>query len=83
MATEAPTADEIRCWPVTVDIRTAGRAWGIGRDQAYRLAREGRFPVPVLRLGRYLRVTRASVLDALGIEDIRSDRDDSPAPPEC
>lgn len=83
MAIEAPTADEIRRWPVTVDIRTAGRAWGIGRDQAYRLAREGRFPVPVLRLGRYLRVTRASVLDALGIEDIRGDRGDSPAPPEC
>ena len=69
MTTRTPTTNEIRSWPVTVDIQTAGRAWGIGRDQAYRLAREGQFPVPVLRLGRYLRVTRASVLVALGIEE--------------
>jgi hypothetical protein len=64
-----PTADEIRSWPVTVDVRTAGRAWGMGRDQAYRLAREGSFPVPVLRIGRCLRVTRSAVLKALGIDD--------------
>lgn len=74
METKAPTAEEVRSWPVTVDVKTAGRAWGIGRDQAYRLAREGRFPVPVLRLGRYLRVTRASVLEALGIDDIQDGR---------
>jgi hypothetical protein len=61
--------EEARSWPVTVDVATAGRAWGIGRDRAYALARQGRFPVPVLRLGRYLRVTRASVLEALGIDD--------------
>jgi predicted DNA-binding transcriptional regulator AlpA len=69
MTARTPTVGEIRSWPVTVDVQTAGRAFGIGRDQAYRLAREGQFPVPVLRLGRYLRVTRAAVLDALGIED--------------
>lgn len=69
MTTRTPTVDEIRAWPVTVDIQTAGSAFGIGRDQAYRLAHDGSFPVPVLRLGRYLRVTRASVLNALGIED--------------
>jgi hypothetical protein len=71
MTTRTPTVEEIRSWPVTVDIQTAGRAFGIGRDQAYRLAREGSFPVPVLHLGRYLRVTRAAVLDALGIEDAK------------
>lgn len=64
-----PRANEILAWPVTVDLRTAGRAFGVGRDQAYRLARENRFPVPVLRLGRRLRVTRASVMAALGIDD--------------
>lgn len=69
MGVRVPTVDEIRAWPVTVDVRTAGRAWGLGRDQAYRLAREGRFPVPVLRLGRYFRVTRASILDGLGISE--------------
>ena len=69
MTDRTPSVDEIRAWPVTVDVRTAGRAWGLGRDQSYRLARDGRFPVPVLRLGRRLRVTRAAVLDALGIAD--------------
>jgi hypothetical protein len=69
MRTQPPTTEEIRSWPVTVDVCTAGRAWGLGRDQAYRLAREGAFPVPVLRLGRYLRVTRAAVLEALGVDD--------------
>ena len=69
MTARTPTVEEIRSWPVTVDVQMAGRAFGIGRDQAYRLAREGQFPVPVLRLGRYLRVTRAAVLDALGITD--------------
>lgn len=28
MTSQPPTADEIRAWPVTVDIQTAGRAWG-------------------------------------------------------
>jgi len=69
MAKRVPTPDEIRAWPATVDVPTAGRAFGVGRDEAYRLVREGRFPVHVLRLGRYLRVTRAAVLDALGISD--------------
>ena len=69
MSTAVPTPDEVRAWPVTVDVPTAGRAFGIGRDEAYRLAREGTFPVPVLRLGRYLRVSRAAVLAALGVPD--------------
>ncbi len=69
-----PTSDEVRSWPVTIDIQTAARAWGIGRDQAYRLFHEGRFPVPVLHLGRNLRVTRASVLEALGIHDASPER---------
>ena len=69
-----PSVAEILAWPVTVDIPTAGRAWGMGRDQAYQLAREGRFPVPVLRIGRCLRVSRAAVLHALGIEAMRLDR---------
>jgi len=69
MGISTPTADEIRAWPATVDLQTAARAFGIGRDQAYRLAREGTFPVPVLRLGRYLRVSRAAVMATLGISD--------------
>jgi hypothetical protein len=69
MSGRVPTPDEILAWPATVDVPTAGRAFGIGRDESYRLVREERFPVPVLRLGRYLRVTRAAVVAALGITD--------------
>ncbi|GAA0951547.1 hypothetical protein Vau01_035830 [Virgisporangium aurantiacum] len=64
-----PTSDEIRAWPVTVDVPTAGRAFGLGRDESYRLARAEMFPVPVLRLGRFLRVTRGALLKALEIGD--------------
>ncbi len=69
MNARVPTADEIRAWPVTVDVVTAGSAFGIGRSESYRLARQGSFPVPVLRIGRCLRVTRSAVLAALGIVD--------------
>jgi hypothetical protein len=63
------TPAEVRALPVTVDVPTAGRALGLGRDGAYRAAADGTLPVPVLRLGRRLRVTRASLLAALGIPD--------------
>lgn len=51
--------------PHVVDVPTAGALFGLGRDSAYRLARSGRFPVPVLRLGRRYVVTRASLLAVL------------------
>lgn len=63
------TPDDVLALPVTVDVPTAGRCFGLGRDGAYDLARTGAFPVPVLRLGRAMRVTRASLLDALGLTD--------------
>lgn len=62
-----PTADEVIAWPVTVDVPTAGSCFGLGRDTSYDMARDGTFPTPVLRLGRALRVTRASLLAALGM----------------
>jgi hypothetical protein len=69
--------DEVRALPVVVDVVTAGRCWGLGRDTSYRLARSGEFPVPVLSLGRRLVCTRADVLTALGI-----DGRDAPGIPE-
>lgn len=51
--------------PHVVDVPTAGALFGLGRDSAYRLARSGGFPVPVLRLGRRYVVTRASLLAVL------------------
>ncbi|MFF0122948.1 DNA-binding protein [Micromonospora arida] len=66
MNVTVPTVDEVWAFPVTVDVPTAGRCFGIGRDLSYDLARQGAFPVPVLRLGRRLVVTRAALLRALG-----------------
>lgn len=63
----APSVEEILGWPVTVDVPTAGRCWLLGREASYRAARSGEFPVEVIRVGRRLVVTRASVIAALGI----------------
>ena len=60
--------DEVLALPVTVDIVTAGRCFGIGRTKAHDLARKGEFPCRVLRLGVKYRVTRAELLRALDIE---------------
>jgi hypothetical protein len=54
------TIDEALVLPVSVDLATAGRAFGLGRTKSYELARAGQFPCPVLTLA------------ALGIEDIPS-----------
>lgn len=63
------TVAEALALPVTVDLVTAAAAFGIGRDNAYRLAKTGGLPFPVLKLGRRLVVTRAALLAVLGIED--------------
>ncbi|GAA4148244.1 helix-turn-helix domain-containing protein [Actinomadura keratinilytica] len=55
--------------PLSIDLRTAARAFGICPATAYKLIRLGRFPCTVLRLGRQYRVPTASMLHALGIEE--------------
>lgn len=59
---------ELLALPVSVDIVTAGRAFGIGRTKSHQLARDDEFPCPVLRVGHSYRVTRTALLRALGIE---------------
>jgi len=66
-ATNCLTEADVRALPLTVDLPTAGRAFGMSRDSAYRHARAGEFPVPIVRVGRGYRVTRAALLAALGI----------------
>jgi len=63
------TAEDIRELPPTVDLVTAGRAFGIGRALAYELAARDEFPCPVRRIGgRLVRVKTSELLTALGIE---------------
>lgn len=74
MNTPGMTRAELLALPLTVDVPTAGRAFGLSRDMAYRHARQGTFPVPVLRIGHRMKVTRAALLNALGItEDAPTD----------
>ena len=61
--------DELLALPVSVDLTTAGRAFGLGRTRAYELARAGQFPCRVIPVGRKFRVPRSALLEALGIED--------------
>lgn len=46
----------------------AAGALGIERTTAYELARRNEFPVPVIRVGRSLRVSAAMLLRLLGVE---------------
>lgn len=45
----------------TMSIEEAALRLGIGRAAAYQAAREDRLPVPVIRIGRRLLVSRAAV----------------------
>ncbi|MEU6720192.1 DNA-binding protein [Nonomuraea sp. NPDC046802] len=65
----ALTMKELLDLPTTVDLPTAGKAFGIGRTKAHELARSGTFPCPVLRVGYTYRVGRAAILRSLGIDD--------------
>jgi predicted DNA-binding transcriptional regulator AlpA len=62
----APTSTQ--SLPPILDIVTAGRLLGIGRTTAYQLARNGNFPVPVLRIGASYNFPTAPLLALLGIQ---------------
>jgi excisionase family DNA binding protein len=54
---------------LTLSVEEAGRVFGISRGTAYRLAREDRFPVPIVRIGRRLVVSRQAVEALVGLID--------------
>lgn len=45
----------------TVNIETVGKVLGISRPVAYELARRDDLPVPVIRLGRRMVVSKAAL----------------------
>jgi predicted DNA-binding transcriptional regulator AlpA len=49
----------------TVSLATAARILGIHRSTAWDLQRRGEFPIPVLRIGSRLRVTKSSLVSFL------------------
>jgi len=60
--------DELLALPVSVDLVTARRAFGLGRTKAFELAQAGEFPCRVLRVGLKYRVPRTALFEALGVE---------------
>jgi hypothetical protein len=67
MAKHKMTTAELLALDVTVDIVTAGRAFGLGRSKSYELAQLNDFPCPRLKLGSRYVVTKAALLKALGV----------------
>lgn len=61
------TTQELLALPATVDLVTAGRAFGVGRTTAYTLARSGEFPCRVIRAGKAYRAVTADLLRVLQI----------------
>jgi hypothetical protein len=62
------TADAVRTLGMTTDVPTAGEILGIGRTKAYEMAKNGDFPVRVLRIGRRYVVPIASLIKLLEVE---------------
>ncbi|MFF9347581.1 DNA-binding protein [Streptomyces sp. NPDC014734] len=63
------TFREIFDLPVSVDLRTAARAFGMCMGTAYRLVARDEFPCPTVPVGRRHRVRTVELLAALGIEE--------------
>jgi hypothetical protein len=61
------TLDELRALPPTIPAELAFKMLGCGRSNGYQQIRDGSFPVPVLRLGRVLKVPTLPLLELLGV----------------
>lgn len=68
MSTTHPhmTEDELAALPVSVPLVEAGRALCMGRTKAQEMARNGKFPCRVLRLGGGYVVPKPALLEVLG-----------------
>ncbi|GAB3645121.1 helix-turn-helix domain-containing protein [Glycomyces tarimensis] len=65
---EVWTVERVKALGVMTNVETAAQVLGIGRTVAYRLAKEGRFPVEVLRIGHSYRVPVLRLLELLGAD---------------
>ncbi len=63
------TREEVLELPVAIDVLTAGRAFGLGRNTTYELINAGEFPVKVHQYGKgNRRVLTSELWAALGVE---------------
>lgn len=49
----------------TLNVETVGKMLGVSRPVAYELARRNQLPVPVIRLGRRMVVSRRAIEEVL------------------
>jgi hypothetical protein len=61
--------EAVRQLGMTTDIETAASILGIGRTLAFELAKNGGFPVRLLRLGRRIVIPVNDLLGYLGVND--------------
>jgi hypothetical protein len=62
------TADEVLALGVRTDVPTAGAIIaGWGPSESYKVAKRGKFPVPVILVGRRLVVPVQPILQLLGL----------------
>ena len=64
---------EVLALPVSVPLELANRAIGIGRTRGYAKAKEGTYPIEVLRVGQAYRCRRTDLLRYLGIDAAQDD----------
>ena len=65
---EVWTAARIRALGAVTDLSTAASILGLSRAVAYDLAKTGRFPVPLIRVGTRYRVPVAAILTTLHLD---------------
>ena len=80
MPKQVMTRAELLALPPAVDIVTAGHALGFERTTTYKFNREGKFPVPVLKIGDTFRVPTAPLLRYLGIDPVEPEHRDDTQP---
>ncbi len=62
------TVEKAQKVPPVVDVPTAAAILGIGRTAAYELIRVGKWPTPVLRLGKLIRIPSAPLLELIQVQ---------------
>lgn len=66
---EAILATSLADLPHVLSIEELAKILRLSRTTAYQHAREGRLPVPVIRSGRRMMVSKAALLKVLGVEE--------------
>ena len=61
--------------PAALTVKQVAWLWNCSVDAIYEAIARGDCPVPVLRIGRVIRLPRAAVLGAIGLAEPSPDKD--------